>query len=109
MLSDCSSHCKLVFVGVAGLWLSGCNPATRGWSLDNGQNVSAARLIAAKNHCGYQKARRRAIRWLYAKGDRQKNEQHAALLLGEAERCMARKYGVLYHAGAYGIGQRLAE
>ena len=91
------------------LALCACNPATKGWSSVGGHNVSFTRLMAAKNDCHYQQARRRAIKFLYASGDKQKNEHKAAHLLGQAERCMANKYGVFYRSSrGYTIGQMLA-
>ncbi len=89
----------------AGLFLTACNPATKGWSSANGGSVSFARLVAAKSDCNYSRARKRAIRLLRASGNREHNEQRAARIMDRAERCM-RRYGVNYTRGAYSIGQR---
>ncbi len=93
---------RTLFQGVSfaaiALFLAGCNPATQGWSLSNGGAVSSARLIAAKQTCGYVRARKRAILLLDAPGDREKNRRRAARLLGAAEQCMRKKYGVQYKA-----------
>ena len=94
---------------VLGLTLAACNPATKGWSSVGGHTVSFSRLMAAKSNCHYQQARRHAIRLLYASGNKQKNEHKAAQILGQAERCMANRYGILYRSSrGYRIGQMLA-
>ncbi len=94
---------SIVLLG-AGLFLAGCNPATKGWSSTNGSSVSFARLIAAKQDCSYPKARQRAINLLEATGSTQRNEQRAVAIMNEAEKCMKKKYGVKYRKRAYGIG-----
>jgi len=88
----------------AALFLTGCNPATKGWSSSGGNSVSSARLVAAKRNCGYGRARQRAIRLLDARGDRQKNKQRAVRLLDTAEQCMHRQ-GVHYKGRSYSIGR----
>ena len=83
-----------VLVG-AGIILSGCNPATKGWSSSKGGSVSFGRLVAAKQDCHYAQARQRAINLLEAGGNKQRNERRAAAVLSKAERCM-KKYGINY-------------
>jgi uncharacterized protein (DUF2336 family) len=82
------------------LVLAGCNPATRGWSLSGGGTISKVRLIAAKQNCGYVRARKRAIILLDAPGDKQQNRHRAAMLLSKAEQCM-RKRGIHYKPHDY--------
>ncbi len=89
---------RILIVSLLGLILSACNPATKGWSSVGGGDVSFSRLIAAKEHCGYRRARRQAIRLLKSTADQQRNEQRAAQLLSRAERCMSRKYGVRFRS-----------
>ena len=90
-------------LGGAGLFLAGCNPATKGWSSSKGKSVSFSRLASVKQSCGYPQARRRAVRLLDANGDKQRNERRAADILNTAEHCM-KKYGVSSNRTAYGIG-----
>ena len=92
----------LVLAG-AGLFLAGCNPATKGWASSKGESVSFSRLASAKQSCGYPQARRRAVNLLEADGNKQKNEHRAAVIMNTAEHCM-KKYGVNFKRTAYGIG-----
>ncbi len=89
---------KILIISLSGMILSACNPATKGWSSVGGNAVSLSRLAAAKNNCGYRRARGKAIRLLKASRHRQKNEQRADQLLSRAEQCMSRKYGIHYRS-----------
>jgi len=89
---------EILIVCLFGLILSACNPATKGWSSVGGGDVSFSRLTAAKEHCGYRRARQRAIRLLKSASDQQRSEQRAARLLNRAEQCMSRKYGVRFRS-----------
>ncbi len=93
---------SIILLG-AGIFLAGCNPATKGWSSTKGESVSFGRLFAAKQSCNYPRARQRAINLLDADGNKQRNERRAAAVLGAAEQCM-KKYGVNYKKRAYAIG-----
>lgn len=100
----CRTISQGLMFAAAALVLTGCNPATKGWSASGGASVSTAHLIAVKQDCGYIRARKRAIRLLDAGGDRRNNRIRAARLMADAKRCM-RKQGIHYRSGAYGIGQ----
>lgn len=93
---------SIILLGT-GLFLAGCNPATKGWSSTKGQSVSFGRLYAAKQNCNYTRARKRAINLLDAGGNKQRNERRAVAVLGAAEQCM-KKHGVNYRKNAVTIG-----
>ncbi|MCP4934631.1 MAG: hypothetical protein GY927_10610 [bacterium] len=93
---------SIILLG-AGLFLAGCNPATKGWSSTKGKSVSFGRLSVAKQNCDYPRARQRAINLLEAGSNKQRNERRAAAVLGAAEQCM-KKYGVSYRKSAFTVG-----
>ncbi len=93
---------SIILLG-AGVFLVGCNPATKGWKSSKGESVSFGRLFAAKQDCNYLGSRERAINLLDAGGNKQRNERRAANIMHTTEQCM-RRHGVNYKKRAYSIG-----
>ena len=94
---------RLIILLGAGLFLAGCNPATKGWSSSKGGSVSFGRLSAVQKDCNYPAARRRAINLLEAANNKRRNERRAAAIMQSAEKCM-KKHGFRYKRQAYSIG-----
>lgn len=97
---------KCLIVVAVSVVITGCNPGTSGWKASAGGKHSSASLLAARQKCRFQRARRHALHLLDAPGDRHKNEMHATRILEKAEQCM-RRYGFYPGSvsGYYGVGR----